>query len=110
MKPNLEIILNGNLVIEYPRSTRLPGKQRGFLDIMDFDMDEGINLEGEIIDSPDKQQRSRYVSMKLFQALKSNNKGLITASCAYLVNRQPELLKIKANEEGDTVILELVFE
>jgi hypothetical protein len=110
MIPILEIILNGQTVIEYQRNTRLPGKQREFLDIMDIDMDKGFNLDGKLINSPTNQQRARYVAMKLFQALKSNNKGLINASCAYLANRQPGLQKVRVNEEGETISLELVYE
>ncbi len=110
MNPTLEIMLNGNTLIEYQRNTRLPGKQREFLDIMDIDMDEGINLDGKIISSPNNQQRCHYVSMKLIQALESNNKGMISATCAYLANRQPTLQQIRAEEEGNTVTLELVFE
>jgi hypothetical protein len=110
MSSVLEITLNGNVMIEYPRNTRLPGKQREFLDIMDLDMDEGINLNGKSVDSPNNQQRSLYVAMKLIRALGSNNKSLITASCAYLVNRQPALQKVRANEEGEAITLELVYE
>jgi len=110
MNSILEIILNGNTVMEYQRNTRLPGKQREFLDIMDIDMDEGINLDGKIISSPNNQQRCHYVAMKLIQALKSNNKSMITATCAYLTNRQPTLQQVKADEEGEAVTLALVFE
>ena len=57
MNPVLEVFLNGRLMIEYPRNTRLPGKQREFLDIIDIDMDKGIELDGKIIESPDSKQR-----------------------------------------------------
>jgi len=110
MSPVLEVMLNGNTVMEYQRNTRLPGKQREFLDIMDIDMDESINLDGKIVNSPNNKQRTHYVAMKLIQALKSNNKGMITATCAYLANRQPTLQQIRADEEGEAVTLELVFE
>ena len=110
MIPILEIIFNGHTMIEYQRNTRLPGKQRELLDIMDIDMDKGFHLDGELISSPTNQQRAHYVVMKLFQALKSNNKGLINASCAYLANRQPGLQQVRINEEGEAVSLELVFE
>lgn len=110
MNSNLEITLNGKVVIEYPRSTRLPGKQREFLDIMDLDMDEGINLNGKTVDTPNSQQRSFYVAMKLIRALQSNNNSMIAASCAYLANRQPTLQKISATEEGEAITLELMHE
>ncbi len=110
MIATLEVILNGDTVMEYLRNTRLPGKQREFLDIMDIDMDEGINLDGKIICSPNNKQRIHYIAMKLIQALKSNNKEMVTATCAYLANRQPTLHQIRADEEGEAVTLELVFE
>ncbi len=110
MNTSLEIILNNNVMLKYPRNTRLPGKQREFLDIMDIDMDAGIELNGSIINQPSIQQRSHYVAMQLIQALKSNNKGLITASCAYLTTRQPTLQKIRANEAKEVITLELVFD
>lgn len=110
MNPDLEVILNGQLMIKYPRNTRLPGKQREFLDIMDIDMDKGINLNGKVINSPNNQQRTYYVALQLIHALLSNNEGLVKASCAYMVNRQPTLQLIKATEEGESTSLELVYE
>ena len=108
--PALEVILNGQLVAEYQRNSRLAGKQREFLDIMDIDMDKGVKLDGKVIKSPDDQQRSHYISMELIQAVKSNNRGMITASCAYLANRHPTLQKIMVKEEGETISLELLFD
>ena len=110
MSQELEVFLNGTLILKYPRNTRLPGKQREFLDIMDIDMDEGIELNGKIIKSPDSKQRTYYVVMKLIGALLSNDHGMIKATCAYLACRQPTLEKIKATEKGGTTNLELVYE
>lgn len=110
MNPTLEIILNGDSVIQYSRNTRLPGKQREFLDIMDIDMDQGIKLDGKVINSPNNQQRSHYVALELIHAMKSNNQRMITALCAYLASRLPTLQQIRANEEGEAISLELVFE
>ena len=110
MNPSLEIILNDNLILEYPRNTRLPGKQREFLDIMDHDMNEGIKLDGNIIHTPDSQNRIHYIALQLIQAMKSNNRGMIMASCAYLINRQPTLQQIRAWEVDDTISLELIYD
>ena len=110
MSSDLEVILNGQLLVKYPRNTRLPGKQREFLDIMDIDMDKGINLNGKAIDSPNNQQRTHYVAMKLIHALLSNDDGMIKAACAYLANRQPALQLIKATEEDESTSLELVYD
>lgn len=97
-------------MIKYPRATRLPGKQREFLDFMDTDMEKGITLDGKVIASPDPHQRTHYVAMKLIQALLSNNQGMIKASCAYLANRQPNLQLIRATKEGEAMKLELVYD
>ena len=57
MSTLLSVYVNGEKVIEYDKSTLHPGKQREYLDGMDLDMDEGIELNDEIITSPDKMQR-----------------------------------------------------
>jgi len=106
----LEIFLNKTIMMEYDRNTRLPGKQREFLDRMDFDMDEGIYFDGKSYDNPDASQRGKYVAMKLIQALQTNNHGMINAMCAYLVNRLPTLNQVSAEESSGEVTIKLHFD
>lgn len=110
MKSELEVIINNEIIIKYDRNTRLPGKQREFLDIMDIDMDEGIYLNDKRYTKPDMQQRGKYVAMKLIQAIQANDQGMINAMCAYLANRLPTLNQISAEESASDVTINLNFD
>lgn len=110
MPTMLSIYINGNKVLDYERNQREPGQQRRFLDGMDLDMDEGIEVNGEMIDSPDKMQRAHYVAMSLFYGIENKSEGLISTTCGYLVNRLPELKQIRATEDGDEMTLDLIFD
>ncbi len=105
----LRVYLNGSKVLEYDKQTRLPGKQRQFLDSMDQDMDEGIELNGENISSPGKKQRVRYVAMHLLHAIETETEGMIGATCAWLAQREPALNQVLATEQGDEINMELLF-
>jgi hypothetical protein len=110
MKPMLEVIVNKTVVMEYDRNVRLPGKQREFLDKMDFDMDQGICFDGKCHVQPDVLQRGKYIAMNLTQAIQTNNRGMINAMCAYLVNRLPSLNQITAEESNGAVTINLRFD
>jgi len=73
-------------------------------------MDEGIEINGEIISSPDKMQRANYFAMSLLYSIEQNSEGMISATCGYLVNRLPELKQIRAVEEGEKIIMDLIFD
>jgi len=102
--------MNGNKVLAYDKNAREPGRQRRFLDGMDLDMDEGIELNGERISSPDKMQRANYVMMSLLYGIENESKGMISATCGYLANRLPELVQIRATEVDEEVSLDLIFD
>ena len=109
MPAKLSVFINGHNVLDYDKNTRQPGKQRQFLDGMDLDMDEGIELNGEMINSPDKMQRAHYVAMSLLYGIEKNSEGMISATCRYLANRLPELKQIRSIENGDEITMELIF-
>jgi len=48
--------------------------------------------------------------MNLIKALQQDNEAVITASCAYLVNRFPKLIEVHANDHGNAVKIELLEE
>ncbi len=52
-------------------------------------MDEGIELNGEIINSPNKEQRANYVAMSLLYAIGQQSEDMIGATCAYLAAIYP---------------------
>jgi hypothetical protein len=91
---SLIVAINDTIVYEYSRPKRLPGIQRRFLDQMDEDMNQGITLENQEIESPDQIQRNQYVVMHLIDALEENSSRLTEAMCAYLTTRCPDLAKI----------------
>ena len=103
----LRVMVNGDTVLEYNCDNRLPGHQRRFLDKMDADMDRGISLAGESVVDPDKSQRVSYVAMTLVRAYLDGNENLKLASCAWLGDRSPELREIVANQEGDSISMQL---
>jgi len=109
MSNKLIVVLNGQPVIEYDRNIRLPGHQRSFLDKMDMDMDKGISINGQSTTSPDLGVRSQYIAMHLIQAIQNDNEAMISAMCAYLANRIPDLKKVVADEHGENISIDLVF-
>jgi len=110
MPSKLRVVLNGSEVYEYEKNTRHPGKQRELLDNMDLDMDEGIDIDGEFISTPDKQQRAQYVAMSLLYGVQMKSEGLVSAACGYLVTRLPDLKQIRAVENEEVVTMELIFD
>ena len=103
------VSLNDENVIEYDRQQRLPGKQREFLDQMDQDMSAGIKLGSETVPDPDQFTRVQYVTMRLLHASENNNQGMLTAMCAYIASRSPELEKIVANKKNKEMNIEFIF-
>lgn len=106
----LAIMVNNELVFEFDKEMTFKDQQLAFLDRMDKDMDSGIKIQGELLPKPDKQQRARFVVMNLIKALQQDNEAVITASCAYLVNRLPALSAVHVNDAADEIKIELVEE
>jgi hypothetical protein len=106
----LTVVVNGKSILEYDRRTRLPGRLRRTLDEMDLDMDRGLRLGDVEIISPDNRQRAQYVAMHLIGAIQADNGGLVSAACAYLADRAPTLKRVCAEDKGDEVTLELIFD
>ena len=81
-----------------------------FFDSMDSDMDSGIKIHGELLLDPDVRQRATFIVMNLIKALQQGNEAVISASCAYLVNRHPALIEVHANNHNRAVKIELIEE
>ncbi|MDR9436293.1 MAG: hypothetical protein RI563_05410 [Thiohalophilus sp.] len=110
MQNLLKLNIDGEVVFEFDRNTRLPGHQRDFLDKMDEDMDRGIQLADQHIIEPDSLQRARYVAMHLLQAFNENNQPMITATCAYLVQRVPALNTVEIEQVANETHLRLILD
>jgi hypothetical protein len=106
----LAVFVNNEIVFEFDRDLTFVENQLAFFDKMDSDMDSGIKIHGELLVNPDSQQRATFVVMNLIKALQQHNEAVISASCAYLVNRHPALCEVHANDDVDTVKIELIEE
>lgn len=106
----LTVFVNEQVVYEYNRDITFEEQQLMFLDKMDNDMEAGIKLRGELISHPDSHQRATFVVMNLIKALQQDNAAIIDASCAYLVNRHPELVEVHANDDENSINIELIDE
>ena len=106
----MAVLLNGTAQIEYNRDISLPDKQRDYLDRMDQDMDAGIQLGNQYLETPNQIQRAQFIALQLVQALLVDNEQHIAASCAYLADRLSDLKQVKAVTKPDGAIgIELIF-
>ena len=105
----LILFLNQENVYEYDRNQRLPGKQREFLDFMDKDMAQGIELDGTHYEHPGIEQKLAYVAASLVHAHHDNNQELLKATSAYLALRAPDLTHLLVEESGEEFTLKLEF-
>ena len=106
----LTVFINEQVVYEFNRDISFEEQQLTFLDKMDSDMERGIKIRGELIAQPDSQQRATFVVMNLIKALQQDNDAVIEASCAYLVNRDPALIEVHANDSDNSINIELINE
>lgn len=109
MKP-LTLFINNEVVFEFDRETSFEDSQLAFLDKMDGDMARGIKIQGELVSSPDVEQRARFVVMNLIKALQQDNEAVIYASCAYLVQRNPALAEVHATDSDREILIEFINE
>ena len=110
MAKRLEIIQNGELVLRFDRSVTVPALQRRQLDELDFRMDQGIELAGAAIPSPDRQQRLEFVVGLLIRALQRDDETALRGLSTYLSHRVPELAVIRLQSLGEVVEVELEYQ
>ncbi|MGV6816922.1 MAG: hypothetical protein ACWA44_06585 [Thiotrichales bacterium] len=106
----LVVVINKVKIIEYDRSKRLTGVQRRFLDEMDTQMADGINLGDEFIAKPTVLQRCQYVANTLVNAVLAEKDPLAAATCSYLATRLPNLQQVRARSSENGASIELVFD
>ena len=110
MSHQLVILLNGESQLQYDRSKPLLDQQREFLDKMDGELKRGITINNQNIDRPDLQQRAQFVALNLIQAIQNSEEQKAAAMCAYLAVFLPDLKQVKAEQQGDGVLIDLVFD
>ncbi len=104
------VVINGELMLEYDRSKSVTERQQQYLDKMDQDMDNGISLLNENIDSPDKTQRAKFVANHLVRAYKNDDDQQIAALCAYLAKALPGLTQVRVDIVDDQYNIDLKFD
>ena len=106
----MAVLINGIAQLEYDRNKALTDYQLTYLDKMDKKMDAGIDIDGEMIKSPELNQRVQFVVANMLSAMKSDNEGVTSSLCTYLATRLPDLKQIKIDEQEEGVSIDMVFD
>ncbi len=112
----LAVLLNGVAQLEYNRNQQLPPHQALYLEKMDTQMDEGIQVDNAFIPNPDINQRAQFVAGNLADAILTDQESAAAALCSYLAKILPDLKQVKitqSSSNGDSnneVSIELVFD
>ena len=106
----MAVLINGIAQLEYDRDKALTDYQLTYLEKMDKKMDAGINIDGEIIESPELNQKIQFVVANMLSAMKSDNEGVTSSLCTYLATRLPDLKQIKIEEQDEGVSIDMVFD
>ena len=120
----LAVLLNGVAQLEYNREQQLPPHQELYLEKMDAQMDDGIQVGDSIIPNPDINQRAQFVAGNLADAILNDREPAAAALCSYLAKILHDLKQMKITQstsEGDTndegtvngkseISIELVFD
>lgn len=106
----LAVLLNGIAQLEYDRDKPLSEYQTSYLDAMDAKMDAGIDIDGQLIEQPDINQRVQFVAANMLNAMKNDEEGMTSALCSYIASRLPDLKQVKITEDDNSVTIDLVFD
>lgn len=110
MSHQLVILLNDESQLQYDRRKPLLESQRKFLDKMDRELQQGVVINNQSIKQPDLQQRAQFVALNLIQAIQTNDEQKAAAMCAYLAVFLPDLKQVKAEQQAQGLIVDLVFD
>lgn len=106
----MAVLINGIAQLEYDRDKALTDYQLTYLDKMDSKMDAGINIDGEMIESPELNQKIQFVVANMLTAMKQDDAGVTSSLCTYLATRLPDLKQIQISEEGEAITINMVFD
>lgn len=108
MTETVSTYFNGDEVLKFRRDQPLPLLQHNYLTRMDRKMDQGIDLHGEWIDTPDTSQRAQFVAQSMAQALQSGADEQAAAMLTYLSQRLPTLRAVRIDLRDGQLSAELV--
>ena len=107
MKNSFNVTLNKQIIYTYTDKPA-PARLRRYLEEMDNDMSQGIQLGELFVKQPDEFQRLQYVAMKLFNALDVNDLNQAEVMSAYLLKRKSQLNEVCIHLAGDLINLKLI--
>jgi hypothetical protein len=110
MSDRLVVHKGGESQLEYDRSKPLPDHQQQYLDRMDMEMDQGINLGDEFVPHPDFQKKALYVAQILAKAVTEDNEAAAAAACSWLATRLPDLKQVKITNVDERQGIDLIFD
>ncbi|MDA3869390.1 MAG: hypothetical protein PF589_05480, partial [Gammaproteobacteria bacterium] len=110
MSNMMAVLINGIAQIEFDRDKPLSDYQLTYLDEMDRKMEEGIDIDGEAVSSPELHQKIQFVTANMISAIKADNEEMTSALCSYLATRMPDLKQIKITEENEGMSVDMVFD
>jgi len=102
------IVTLNKQVIYTHKEKRIPGRLLRHLDEMEQDMQKGINLGGQWVQSPSELQKLQYVALVLFDSLQAKNSNLVNITSSYLSDRNKSLTEINIIQQDDQFILNLL--
>ncbi|WP_020560848.1 hypothetical protein [Thiofilum flexile] len=108
-RPLVTVVVNNQEVMQYDRRKTPSTEQFAYIDSMDKQMDQGIEMSGVFHKKPDPIVKSQLVAQQLLIALAAKNYSLAAAMCTWLSERMPELVKVKATGTVESMQVDLMF-
>lgn len=109
MTEQLTVYLNNVVVYQFDKCEGLARMQFVYVRRLDEYMDRGIDVHGELLRSPDQQQRNHFVIGRLLDTLRVNDRRDLELFCRYLAYHAPTLDAIRIEEDGDEYAVGLDF-
>jgi hypothetical protein len=106
----LAIVVNDQLTLQFERDKPLPEHQQQYLDQLDAKFDQGIELQGERLENPDLEQRSKFMALSLMEGIMYQEDNKAAASMAWLATRLPDLKQLVAIVDEEGTQFELIFD
>jgi hypothetical protein len=91
LEDELILYLDGVPHLQVRRTGGIPGHLRSLFARLEADMDDGIELAGQTIATPDVSQRVRFVLGQLLTALAAGKVDFARTLLMYVASREPDL-------------------
>lgn len=106
----LAVLVNDQLTLEYDRDKPLPEHQQTYLAKLDGKFDQGIELQGEFLPTPDLPQRAKYMALSLMEGIIYQEDAKAAVSLAWLATRLTDLKQVKAIVDEQGTHFDLIFD